>query len=89
MDNTRSGESVATVSQLTTAQVAARLRRSVRTVHRMADTGQLAATRVPGYKGPLLFDPEEVERVRLELASDAPPTPAAAPGPTPARARAS
>ncbi len=52
---------------MTTVQVARRLGKSVRTVHRMVDTGRLPATRVPGYKGPLLFDRAEVERVRQDL----------------------
>ena len=56
---------------LTTSQVARLLRRNVRTVHRMAQAGRLPATRVPGYKGPLLFDPEDVERLRDELAAEA------------------
>jgi predicted site-specific integrase-resolvase len=55
---------------MTTAQVSFRLGKSVRTVHRMARTGRLHATRVPGYKGPLLFAPEEVERVRALLAAE-------------------
>ncbi len=52
---------------LRTADVAKVLRRDVRTVHRMVAAGRLQATRVPGYKGPLLFDRREVERVRADL----------------------
>lgn len=55
---------------MTTSQVSRRLGRSVRTVHRMVEAGRLKATRVPGYKGPLLFDRAEIERVRAELAQD-------------------
>jgi excisionase family DNA binding protein len=55
---------------MTTAQVSLRLGKSVRTVHRMVDAGRIRATRVPGYKGPLLFEHAEVERVRAELAAE-------------------
>lgn len=67
MPNTRSGEPTTLTDYLTTAQVARLLRRSIRTVHRMVDADRLHAERVPGYKGPFLFDPDEVERVRREL----------------------
>jgi hypothetical protein len=53
--------------KLLTADVAKLLRRDVRTVHRMVNAGRLKAERVPGYKGPLLYDPDDVERLRVEL----------------------
>lgn len=63
---------------LRTAEVAQLLQLHVRTVHRMVQTGRLYATRVPGYKGPLLFSHAEVERVRAELAGESESPPAQA-----------
>lgn len=52
---------------LTTREVAKALGVHVRTVHRMAEDGRLSPTvRVPGYKGPLLFDPADVEALKGE-----------------------
>ena len=65
-----SSPNTVTRQRLTTAQVAGVLRRDVRTVHRMVHAGRLRAERVPGYKGPLLYDPDDVERLRVELASE-------------------
>lgn len=46
---------------ITAAQVAERLGVSVRTVQRRAAAGELpVAMQVPGYRGALLFDPEQI-----------------------------
>lgn len=68
--------------KLLTADVAKLLRRDVRTVHRMVNAGRLKAVRVPGYKGPLLYDPDDVERLRVELLGEGD-------APQPVQARAS
>lgn len=73
MPNTRSGEPIKLADLLTTGQAAKRLNRTVRTVARMVGEDRLHAERVPGYKGRLLFHPDEVERVRRELLGDASP----------------
>lgn len=47
---------------LTTAQVAKALGKSVRTIHRMADSGQLrAVAKLPGETGAYLFHRADVE----------------------------
>jgi len=47
---------------LTSAQVADILGKSVRTIHRLAESGDLApALKVPGKTGAFLFDPADVE----------------------------
>lgn len=78
MPNDRRAEAPPTTPELTTSQVAQLLQRDVRTVHRMVATGRLKAKRVPGYKGPLLIEPAEAERVRRLLAGESAPTGAAA-----------
>lgn len=51
-----------TTEFMTTAAVAERLRRSKRTIHRMADRGELpAAHRLDGKTGALLFSRQVVE----------------------------
>lgn len=52
---------------MTTTQVASRLRKSARTVHRLVHRGDLKpAITVPGYRGSFLFDEAEVERYERE-----------------------
>lgn len=64
---------------LTTAEVAERLRVSPRTVTRMATDGTLKpADRVPGGRGVLLYDPEDVARVETERQKTEAPARAAA-----------
>jgi excisionase family DNA binding protein len=58
------------VNLMTTAQVAERLSRDVRTVHRMVEDGRIEATKLPGETGAYLFEPAEVERVAAELAAE-------------------
>jgi hypothetical protein len=59
------------VNLLTSAQVAERLSRDIRTVHRMVDDGRIeAATKLPGETGAYLFEPAEVDRVAAELAAE-------------------
>lgn len=56
---------------LPSRDVADRLGVHIRTVHRLVKSGQLEAALVaPGYRGDFLFDPAEVERVRLERELD-------------------
>ena len=53
-----------------TAEVARMLRRSIRTVHRMAATGQLDTVgKLPGTRGAYLFDREYIARVADQAAS--------------------
>lgn len=55
---------------LSTAEAAAIVGVSVRTLNRMADDGRVvAAAKAPGLRGGYLYDPAEVERVALERAS--------------------
>lgn len=57
--------------QITTAQVAERYRKAVRTVNRQAKSGRLPfVQKLPGERGAYLFDPEEVERVLGQAPSE-------------------
>lgn len=48
---------------LTSPEVATRLGRSIRTVHRLVISGQLVpAQKLPGPNGAFLFDPADVEQ---------------------------
>ena len=56
-----------TARLLTTAQVAAKLGKSTRTIHRMADTGQLPyVQKLTGSRGAYVFDPAVVEQALQE-----------------------
>lgn len=58
---------------LPTAEVATRLRLSVRHINRLAQTGQLTpATKVPGIRGAYLFTEDEVARFEQERADQVP-----------------
>jgi len=51
---------------LTTAEAAEALGCSVKTIARMVDDGRLTSRmKLPGLRGPYLFDPAEIERARL------------------------
>lgn len=52
---------------LSTAEAAKRLRVHIRTVARMAHTGELeAAAKAPGVRGAYLFDPDAVDALAAE-----------------------
>jgi DNA-binding transcriptional MerR regulator len=56
------------VELIPTAEVARRLGRDVRTVHRWVDAGRLVpAVKTPGIRGALLFRPRDVEKLAHEL----------------------
>lgn len=56
---------------MTTAEVAARLGRSVATVNRWATTGKLApAYELPGANGARLYEPAAVEQIETQLAGE-------------------
>lgn len=56
---------------MTTNQVAARLQKSARTVHRLVHRGELEpAITVPGHRGAFLFDESEVERYERKRAAE-------------------
>lgn len=57
-----------TCELLTTRQVVERLGIHPRTVHRLVQRGQLDAVRLPGYKGPLLFAPADVNALKEKRA---------------------
>jgi DNA-binding transcriptional MerR regulator len=57
---------------LTTADVATRAGVTVSAVHQWVNAGKITpATQLAGIRGPLLFDPEEVDRLLDEMATEA------------------
>lgn len=56
------------VDLIPTAEVAQRLGRDVRTVHRWVEAGRLTpAVKTPGLRGALLFRPRDVDKLAAEL----------------------
>ena len=54
----------------TAAEASAALGVSIRTVHRMVESGQLTPIiKLPGKTGAYLFDPEQVELLKAERAA--------------------
>jgi excisionase family DNA binding protein len=57
--------------RMTTAQAAARLQRSLKTVTRWAESGRLPALdKFPGKRGGYLFAADDVENLAAELAAE-------------------
>jgi excisionase family DNA binding protein len=50
---------------LTSPQVATMLGKSIRTVQRMAEAGELPAMKLPGETGAYVYDPTEIELWQL------------------------
>ncbi|HEY7487578.1 MAG TPA: helix-turn-helix domain-containing protein [Streptosporangiaceae bacterium] len=57
---------------ISTAEVARRLGKDVRTVHRLVDAGRLTPViKTPGLRGAYMFDPDAVEKLIAETKADA------------------